>query len=254
LLHPASFTNFLNPVDPGLLPHSLVLMTGHGEPHPLCKLAAAEMQDSLLHQVPYDHNFGLDDARTGPVIGKMFGVLVVCTPGGDTGYLSAFSGKIAGSNFWPGYVPPVYDSLAGDGFLTPGMIKLSEMCTTIRLHNDGAETDIKTLERLKTERRIYSAKLQRQLFDSYRLINRWGIYKSLCEIFDPHATGRNPPAGAGECAGIKLLQHAFLSGLTPLALSEFWWGASPKSPRWKHREYYACCTEKCGPILSYMLT
>ena len=47
--------------------------------------------------------------------GKMFGVLVVRTQEGETGYLAAFSGILAGSNVHPFFVPPVYDLLQPQG-------------------------------------------------------------------------------------------------------------------------------------------
>ena len=62
-----------------------------------------------------------------------------------------------------------------------------------------------------------------------------------------------PPAGAGECAAPKLLQYAFQQQLTPLAMAEFWWGASPKSEMKKHQQYYPACSGKCQPILKHML-
>ncbi|RZK01842.1 MAG: pseudouridylate synthase, partial [Flavobacterium sp.] len=75
----------------------------------------------------------------------------------------------------------------------------------------------------------------------------------LNEIFN-NAGYKNPPAGAAECAGIKLLQYAFLHHMKPLALGEFWWGKSPKSNTWKHGMFYPCCKEKCEPILKHMLS
>jgi len=62
-----------------------------------------------------------------------------------------------------------------------------------------------------------------------------------------------PPAAAGECATPKLLQYAFLNGLRPVAMAEFWWGAPPKSEIRKHRQFYPACTGKCKPILEHML-
>ena len=79
-----------------------------------------------------------------------------------------------------------------------------------------------------------------------------GEEKSLVDLF-AIAGYKNPPAGAGECAGPKLLQYAFQHQLKPLAIAEFWWGLSPKSEQWKHKQFYACCKEKCEPILAHML-
>ena len=45
------------------------------EPHPLCKLAANEVQNYLLDQKDFNHNFGLKPNKKGLVLGKMFGIL-----------------------------------------------------------------------------------------------------------------------------------------------------------------------------------
>ena len=47
------------------------------EPHPLAKIAAAELQHYLETHTGLGHNFGLDADDAGLAIGKMFGVLVV---------------------------------------------------------------------------------------------------------------------------------------------------------------------------------
>ena len=86
------------------------------EPHPLSKIAANELQIHLESLVDLHHNFGLDESKSGMVIGKMFGVLVVENTLGELGYLAAFSGKLADSNEHQGFVPPVYDMLGEAGF------------------------------------------------------------------------------------------------------------------------------------------
>lgn len=83
-------------------------------PHPLCVLAAGQLQRHLLTQNDFEHDFGLDNEQAGR--GKMFGVLLVQNQQGELGYLSAFSGKIADQNLLPGFVPPVYDMLTDEGF------------------------------------------------------------------------------------------------------------------------------------------
>ena len=50
------------------------------------------------------------------MIGKMFGVLVVRNKQNELGYLTAFSGKLAGVNDLPYFVPPIFDMLKPDGF------------------------------------------------------------------------------------------------------------------------------------------
>ena len=66
--------------------------------------------------------------------------------------------------------------------------------------------------------------------------------------------GMVPPGGTGECAGAKLLEAAYRRGLKPLAMGEFWYGASPKSGEVReHGRFYPSCTGKCGPLLSWMM-
>ncbi|UUC44065.1 RluA family pseudouridine synthase [Flavobacterium cerinum] len=86
------------------------------EPHPLTQIAASELQDYLETQTDLDHNFGLIENQQGLVIGKMFGVLIVRDTNGKIGYLSAFSGKLAGTNQHPKFVPPVFDMLLENSF------------------------------------------------------------------------------------------------------------------------------------------
>ena len=46
----------------------------------------------------------------------MFGVLIVQTQTGETGYLAAFSGILAGKNLHDYFVPPIYDLQQPNGF------------------------------------------------------------------------------------------------------------------------------------------
>ncbi len=59
--------------------------------------------------------------------GKMFGVLVVSTPLGEVGYISAFSGLLAGENRHPFFVPPVYDLLRKDSYFQQEEAEISQI-------------------------------------------------------------------------------------------------------------------------------
>lgn len=307
------------------------------EPHPLAVLASGKVQRLLESDRFHEHNFGLDN-RDGMAIGKMFGVLIVQDTTGRTGYLAAFSGKLAETNEHPEFVPPVFDMLTEGSFflkeqyLLNGLndrvkaieqdrdyLQLKENHTALEqevlkevntfkkqlkinkasrkmqraaqkaalmaeayealeahlikhsLHDkhqlrlleerfeallfesrqklDKFESEIAAL---KTERRERSAALQQQLFEQYTFLNRDGEHKSLYDIFSKTVFGK-PPAAAGECATPKLLQFAFTNGYEPLAMAEFWWGASPKSEVRTHGHFYPACTGKCKPILEHML-
>lgn len=106
--------------------------------------------------------------------------------------------------------------------------------------------------RLKDERHRRSAELQHRLFARFRMLNARGEVRDLNELF-ADTPQRVPPAGAGECAAPKLLQYAYVSGLHPVAMAEFWWGASPRGEVRRHGCYYPACRGKCGPILRHML-
>lgn len=108
------------------------------------------------------------------------------------------------------------------------------------------------LQTLKTERKNRSAALQQRLFGQFNLLSQRGETRNLCDIF-AQTVHKTPPAGAGECAAPKLLQQAYLHGWQPLAMAEFWWGASPQTEVRHHGHYYPACKGKCEPILQHML-
>lgn len=232
-------------------PDSLQLVA-HGEVHPIASLASQELQQYLKTQQEWEHNFGLSEGQDGTVIGKMFGVLVVQDASGQLAYLCAFSGKLAGGNHHKGFVPPVFDLLTEGSFLNLGMQQLTRLNEEIRTLEASEDPNKELLQKLKDGRREHSHALQKDIFEHYYFLNSAGEEKSLYSIFHEARNGR-PPAGAGECAVPKLLQHAFKNQYKPLAAAEFWWGQSPKSVNWVHGEYYECCKEKCEPILGWML-
>lgn len=105
---------------------------------------------------------------------------------------------------------------------------------------------------LAAERKQRSAALQEWLFTQFKVLNGRGERRSLLEIFAAY-NGALPPAGAGECAAPKMLQYAYDNNLRPLAMAEFWVGASPAGEVRRDGCFYPSCKSKCYPILSYML-
>ena len=83
---PTCFTSFSHNIESYILPERFTYPFCY-EPHPLCILAAQELQ----HQLQNHKRLQRELEQTG----KMFGVLLVETAKGDIGYLSAFSGKLA---------------------------------------------------------------------------------------------------------------------------------------------------------------
>ncbi len=108
------------------------------------------------------------------------------------------------------------------------------------------------LDAMKEKRRADSEALQGWLFDNFRVLNARGEYRSLSEIFATTAL-KVPPSGAGECCAPKLLQTAYLRGLTPVAMAEYWYGAPKGGEVRRHGEHYPACRGKCLPVLGWML-
>ena len=216
------------------------------EPHPLCRLAAAEVQQELQRMTLTE--------------GKMFGVLVVESPPSrhpspttlhpspftlhPYSFLAAYSGLLEGRNDWPYFVPPVFDAQQPDGHFKQEERLISAMRD----------------DRQREERRHRSQQLQLWLFDQYRFLNAHGERRRLVDVWqDYHCSERIrkkyplPPGGTGDCCAPKLLQYAYSQGLKPLCMAEFWWGPSPKTEVRQHGQFYPACRGKCKPVLTWML-
>ncbi len=292
----------------------------HYVPHPLSRLAADEVMQYVASRSDWHDELAL---------GKMFGVLVVSDNEGELGFLAAFSGNLAGSNYHEYFVPAVYDMLKPDEFFKREEAEISTInlkikkiecseeyisakaelaavkakvevertnfkqeCALRKAERDlqrqngtadetslilASQRDNAELQRLKRyhkqliadaenrltaietqiielreERHSRSAALQTALFKQFRMLNAHGEESDLTEIFAP-TPQRIPPAGAGECAAPKLLQYAYLHHLKPIAMAEFWWGASPRGEVRHHGHYYPACNSKCKPILTFMM-
>jgi tRNA pseudouridine32 synthase/23S rRNA pseudouridine746 synthase len=107
------------------------------KPHPLCVLAAEELQENVINDTNWNHVFWKIPNSNELPIGKMFGVLLVKANDGKIGYLASFSGKIGDKNIYPNFVPPVYDMLDSDSFFLSeraGLIRLSEDIAYLENH------------------------------------------------------------------------------------------------------------------------
>ena len=101
-------------------------------PHPVCEAAVADL---LPH---------IEDLMRGNPEGKMFGVLVV-TQEEKLYYLAAFSGQLYDKSVLPGFVPPVFDFLAPDGYFKVHEAEIS----TINQEIDNLESDGQYIESRK---------------------------------------------------------------------------------------------------------
>lgn len=99
------FINFSNSIKHYSLPKRFTFPFYY-QPHPLCELAAKELQHYLHTQQEWQHNFGLTDDKNN-ASGKMFGVLLVENTQKEIGYLTAFSGKLCGKYTVGHFVPSI---------------------------------------------------------------------------------------------------------------------------------------------------
>ena len=179
--------------------------------------------------------------------GKMMGVLMVRDEEGRESFLYGFSGLAGGRSRVEGFVPPIFDLTDPEGYFKREEAGISELNRQI-IAIDG---DIPERAALKAERKARSTALQEWLFKQYVVLNALGEKKSILDIFAER--GLVPPGGTGDCAAPKLLQYAYSHGLKPLAMGEFWYGASPEREVRRQGCFYPSCTGKCGPLLAFML-
>jgi len=124
------------------------------EPHPLCQIASAELQEYLKSQTKWSHNFGIDKGKRGMAIGKMFGVLVVKNSKNEIGYLAGVSGKLAGKNNLPKFVPPVFDMLKKDSFFLEEETELNNLNSIIQELEESEELQT-SMNLFKKEEHLY---------------------------------------------------------------------------------------------------
>ncbi len=135
----------------------------------------------------------------------------------------------------------------------------AEMRRLKKRHNAEIEiitqklNDFQTIiNNLKAKRRTKSEQLQNVLFKNYVVNNARGENKDIATIFHQRFN-RLPPGGTGDCCAPKLLQYAFLHGLKPVCMAEFWVGQSPQGEVRHHGHFYPACRSKCLPLMEFML-
>ncbi|WP_375477177.1 pseudouridine synthase [uncultured Nostoc sp.] len=109
-------------------------------------------------------------------------------------------------------------------------------------------TDARISE-LKQQRKALSCQLQAQMHASYSLTNFSGRSQSLQELMPGGS-----PTGTGDCCAPKLLHYAATHNLKPLAMAEFWWGASSVNQDKIPGEFYGACAERCQPLMGFLLS
>ena len=103
------------------------------EPHPLAKVATKEIQEYLVKQTDFEHEFGIKSVKQKNAIGKMFGILVVKKIDNSLGYLAAFSGKLADKSLPDKFVPPIFNMRTEGNFYIQGEKKIEKIGAEIQL-------------------------------------------------------------------------------------------------------------------------
>lgn len=213
-------------------------------PHAMALMAEIEARGGIAPPGSDDPRLGLD-YLFGPARGQMFGVLVCLGRDGGERVLKAFSGQYNGVWEVQGWTPPMVDP---DEFRRATEVDEPRIKSlTARIQGLAPEDPVRG--GLLAERRALSRELMDRIFDLYRPINFRGQRRLLREAF----LGRSMPTGTGECCAPKLLHHAALSGLVPLALAEFYVGRENRSGTRAHGRFFAPCAEKCRPLLGFLL-
>ncbi|NVK07672.1 MAG: RluA family pseudouridine synthase [Tenacibaculum sp.] len=115
-------------------------------PHTLAQIATKELQEYLVNQTDFSHNYGIKNPEDTKALGKMFGVLVVQQQDGNLGYVAAFSGKLAESTQHKYFVPPVFDVLDANEFYIKTEEQLNELTHKIvSLENASDFIEIKKI-------------------------------------------------------------------------------------------------------------
>lgn len=129
--------------------------------HPLCEIAAKQVQCFLETNDELQHNFGLENNSDLLPIGKMFGVLIV-ENNGTLGFLAAYSGKLANSNSVAFFVPPVFDMLTDNGYF----LRKEEELNAINREIESLQntTDLKNIQRKQTDLELTA----KQEIDSFK--------------------------------------------------------------------------------------
>ncbi|OJF77711.1 MAG: hypothetical protein BKP49_01665 [Treponema sp. CETP13] len=191
-----------------------------------------------------------------PYKGHMFGILV-CRPTRKTdlplsslnedGYvvLKAFSGQYFGTWIVPGYVPPCFDVSKWEAEVLQYDSKIKEA--------KGAKQKKLSNTLLKKIYNLYIFHCidgKKKTFSDFYSLSPTLKYKKNNSIEQQY---KLPPTGTGDCCAPKLLNYAFMHGLEPISLAEFYYGSSNRSNSKRHLEFYTPCIEKCSLVLPEIL-
>ncbi len=182
----------------------------------------------------------------GKARGKMFGVLECLGPDGSPVLLKAFSGQYNGLWEVEDWVPPIFKVATWQKtqFIIEKEIKrMGKIIDSLPINSQERGASL-------FKRKKLSQDLMIKLHSLYIIRSFRGQSSPLAQVF-PGQGGI--PTGTGDCCAPKLLNYAICHNLTPISISEFYWGRKNKSGTRHHGHFYPSCNDKCHPILGYML-
>ena len=223
-----------------------------GGRHTLDSSLAREAARELIARFDQNSHAGDGEGHTEPVEnsatlfapggGKMFGYLVAESPSGAQCALTAYSGMLDGRWELPGWAPPAFDVPAWRGLEARYDPEIAKV--TARIDRGGAD-----VPDLRRQRAQMSRELMMRYHDLYRLYGASGA----CQSLETVVGQGNMASGMGDCCAPKLLTEAHRRGLRAISLAEFFVGVSRRPGQRVHGEFYAPCSEKCGPLMSFLL-
>jgi hypothetical protein len=226
----------------------------HGLPQGRARLQAEALFDRLARtgSIASPGSEGTADPKLateplfGEARGKMFGVLECLAADGTRQWLYAFSGQYSGRWLVPGWAPPLFDLASYERANGPGERRIKDLSRQLALlpaTNAG-------YRKLAETRQTLSQELMLALHALYRIGNFRGNCVSLTEAV---GTPGGRPTGIGDCCAPKLLGQAATQDLAPVSLAEFYFGRSNRSGSRQHGRFYPPCSDKCQPLLGFML-
>jgi hypothetical protein len=198
--------------------------------------------DFFVPEQEADPRLSLDYIK-GEAGGQMFGVLECVDQDGQPVFLKAFSGQYNGVWSVEGWAPPLLDTGEFESLVCDVDKQIKALGRRINGMAEGLEK-----KELARRRKTLSQNLMKEIHALYHIHNFRSEVRPLSDFF-----ANGIPTGAGDCCAPKLLNAAAKQKLTPKSLAEIFWGRTNRSGTRHQGEYYFPCSEKCQPILGFML-
>lgn len=178
-------------------------------------------KSSGSYSIPSSSDYPLSDLRET----QMFGVLIARLEDGSEKIIYGYSGSIKGSYSIPGYISPCFS--------------INEFNRIVDINDKEIHILSDRIEKGETNLVERRARLSNETLKRLKQIYTFSTY--LGERFSE--IPEKAPTGTGDCAGLKLINHALRKGWEIKGLAEFRLDGT----------FYPPCEERCGLLLPRML-